>query len=206
MNAYNLSNRISPEALKVNASRHAPGWDSRLNEAHLAFLNPASCQYVNPYSKTFWQDMKAWLSPISSQAETHPKASDYRCALEPYLLRRVHMTAETWSIQEVCQGRGQLRLLLQDVRLSHVHDGFIGAAPGAVIDHMNVWVSTAWLNRVIPDPCAPLAVDGILYEYISKQTRNIAVLPVLLAPISRKVGTFRGTCAPAEFWDERRSA
>lgn len=165
--------------------------EAGLNDAQLAFLNPASCQHVNPYGKLFWQEMAAWLSQISSQAAEAPRSPTYRDMLEPYLLRRVHMTAGSWSIEEICPGR-RLRLLLQDVRLDHVRSADLGASPDVVTDHMNIWVSISWLNRVIPDPSEPLSINGMLYEYVSRKTRNIGVLPVLLAPQSRRLG---GSCA-----------
>lgn len=191
MNAYTNFHLESSNASGIRDSQYIVEHHNRLSEPQLEFLNPGACQYVNPYSKTFWQDMKAWLSPISNQAANYPKSPYYRHALEPYLLRRVTITAESWHVQGISEFNGQLRLVLENVCLSHVHSNRIGAAPGIFVDHLNVWVSTLWLNHVAPDPIEPLTITGLLYEYVSKNTRNISVLPILLAPKNRKIGSYQ---------------
>lgn len=163
-----------------------------LSEPQLKFLNPGACQYVNPCSRTFWQDLKNWLSPISRQAASYPKAQSYRQELEPYLLRRVIMTAGSCrALPDKCGNSGLIHLLLTDVRLSHVYSNSVGSSPDAAVDHLNIWVSPsvfASLRR--PDNTLPsLTISGVLYEYASSKstrpTRNIAVLPILLMPRSR---------------------
>ena len=153
----------------------------------LKFLNPGACQYVNPYSETFWPDLKAWLSPISSEAAAYPKARCYRSNLKPYLLQKVTMTAAHWKLKSTDEANGLLRLMLMDVRLSRVYSSRIKANPSITVDHMHVWVSPAWMNLLpayghqVYD--APLTVTGILYEYASsKGIRNIGILPILLEP------------------------
>lgn len=149
----------------------------------LKFLNSGACQYVNPYSKTFWFDLNAWLSPISHQAASYPKAQSYRRQLEPYLLRKVVMTAKSWKVQSTKDPNGLLRLTLMGVRLSHVYSNNVGASPSIAVDHMNVWVSQEWYNKLSSYRYGtPLTVTGVLYEYASKNTRNIGVLPILLEP------------------------
>lgn len=187
MSAYTHFHRDSSNAFSIKDPQYIVDQHNQLSEPQLEFLNPGSCQYVNPYSKTFWQDMKDWLSPISNQAARYPKSEAYRDALEPYLLREVTMTARSWRILDIDAFSGQLRLVLEDVRLSHVYSSSVGAAPGTIVDHMNVWVSPSWLHHVDPDPSEPLIINGVLYEYVSKGIRNISVLPVLLAPRSREI-------------------
>lgn len=153
----------------------------------LKFLNPSACQYVNPCSKTFWPDLENWLSPISHQAASYPRAGFYRRKLKPYLLQRVTMTAKHWSLQGTHESNGLLCLTLKDVRLSHVYNSSVQADPNIIVDHMYVWISPTWMNLLpsyghqVYD--APLSITGILYEYVSsKNIRNIGILPILLEP------------------------
>lgn len=95
------------------------------------------------------------------------------------------MTAGTWRFWDC--GKGQIRLLLQNIRLTHVPGSAVGDKLAITVDHMNIWVSPAWFNHITPVPGEPLALDGILYQYAnSRQTRNIGLLPVLMMPESRK--------------------
>ena len=158
-----------------------------ISGAQLKFLNPGACQHVNPYSKTFWPDLKTWLSPISSEAAAYPKAKAYRHKLEPYLLQKVTMTAAHWNLKSTNDANGLLRLILTDVRLSHVYSNSVQADPNIIVSHIHVWVSPTWMNLLpafghqVYD--APLTVTGILYEYVSaKGIRNIGILPILLEP------------------------
>lgn len=199
MNAYtyfhsNYSNNHRKDNPKATFSfKDSPYMTDRsrelsIPEQQLKFLNPGACRYVNPCSETFWKDLKAWLSPISYQAACYPKALSYRYRLEPYLLRRVTMIAKSWKLQSTNESNGLLRLTLMDVRLSHVYSNSIGAAPNITVDHMNVWVSQAWMNLLpaygIQAYGSALTVTGILYEYVSSKnnTRNIGILPILLEP------------------------
>lgn len=149
----------------------------------LKFLNSGACQYVNPYSRTFWPDLNTWLLPISRHAAAYPKAPSYRRQLEPYLLRKVVMTARSWKVLSTKEPNGLLRLTLIDVCLSHVYSNSVGASPNIFVDHMNVWVSPEWFNKLSSHPYGvPLTITGVLYEYVSKNTRNIGVLPILMKP------------------------
>lgn len=164
-----------------------PRRQAMLSEAQMDFLNPEAVRSVNPYSHFFWQEILDWLEGLSDQANAYPKAAAYRDALVPYLLRKVHMTAHTWSVKEVSED-GRIRLLLKDVCLTNVFDRRVGKAPRVLVDHMNIWVGADWMNRVAPDILEPLALDGVLYEYIcGGETRNIGILPVLVMPRSRMV-------------------
>ena len=157
-----------------------------LTEPQQEFFNQACCPYVNltePYSGTFWQDMKNWITPISNRAKAYPKAHTYREQLERYLLRRVTIRAGSWKIIELNKTNGLLRLVLTDVVLKHVYSNRVGSSPNIPIGHLNVWVSPSWMNHVTPAPEAPLMVQGFLYEYVSsRKVRNIGILPVLLIP------------------------
>lgn len=167
---------------------------SALTKPQFAFLNSEACQDVSPYNKNFWPKMTDWLTSVSKQTEGLPKAQNYRCALEPYLFQRVYMTADAWSIQDIRDDR--IRLVLRGVRLTNVYDNRVGAAPNITVDHMNIWVSLEWFNCVVPAQSDPLVLKGVLYEYVSaKRTRNIGVLPVLLTPRSRKLGSSWKNCA-----------
>lgn len=184
---------LTPGAPADNNLRPTSRPSNQLNKVQLEFLNSEACQYVSPYSRTFWQDMKKWLAALSVQAADYPKSDTYRSALEPYLLQRVHMLARTWHPQEI-NDYEQLHLLLTDVCLTHVHRDSIGATPNVVVDHMHIWVSTRWFNHVRPDSLEPLVLNGVLYEYVStKQTRNINIMPALIMPRSRKI---RGASQP----------
>lgn len=169
---------------------------SALTKPQLKFLNSEACQQVSPYNKKFWPKLTAWLTSASKQAEGLPKAQNYRCALEPYLLQRVYMLARTWEIKEISEDNERFRLLLRDVCLTHARGDSIGVTPNVVIDHMNIWVSSHWLNSVIPADNDPLVLNGVLYEYANaKQTRNIGIMPVLVMPRSRKLGARWKNCA-----------
>ncbi len=158
------------------------------SESQHVFLNPEACRLANPYGITFWQDIQRGLSAVSDRAAAYPKAAAYRYELEPYLFQKVHMTADKWSILD--GGSGCLRILLEDLHLTHACGSVMGSTPNVYTDHMNIQVSVSWLNRVVPDPLEPLAISGILYEYASSRgIRNIKILPVLIAPKSRKVGS-----------------
>ena len=158
------------------------------SESQLVFLNPEACRLANPYGKTFWEDLKIGLSNVSARAAAYPKAAAYRYELEPYLFQKVHMTAKRWSI--LGASGGCLNLLLKELHLTHVCEDTLGSTPNIYVDHMNIQVSVSWMNRVIPDPTEPLTISGVLYEYSStKMIRNIKIMPVLIAPESRKVGS-----------------
>lgn len=197
MNAYYHFNAraIAAETATLNKSQYISIQSTRLTEPQLEFLNSDACQHVNPYAQNFWSELTGWLAAASKPAGTLPKAYSYRYALEPYLLQRVHMLAKTWTITETPDD-GRIRLLLEDVRLNNVRGSYVGKAPNAAVDHMNIWVSIAWFNRVIPAIDEPLVLDGVLHEYASsKQVRNIGVLPILVMPLSRKSGVFGKNCA-----------
>ena len=164
-----------------------------LTEPQLKYLNPGVCKHVSPYSENFWQDMKNWITPISKQhSASYPKAPSYRHELEPYLLRKVTMTAGFWRIRDIDKVSGLLHLVLTDVRLSHVYSNSVGSSPNIAVDHLNVWVSPSWLNRACAVPGTPLTVSGILYEYVSsKNTRNIGIIPILLMPKGQAAGSRR---------------
>lgn len=182
MNAFN---HFFPHKEPVNASAPRCG---PLTEPQLEFLNPCSCRQVSPYNPDFWPELRNKLSGDSQAVQDLPKAAGYRSALEPHLFQRVHMTAKTWSVR-ACGGN-QVHLVLQNLRLTHVHNGSLGASPGIALDHLNAWVSPLWFNRVIPVWGEPLALDGMLYEYAtSSNTRNIGFLPVLLMPKNRRSRT-----------------
>lgn len=186
MNAYYHfhAHEIAQETALLNQRRGSAGQNA-LTEPHLEFLNPSACQHVSPYSRNFWPELASWLAAESQNAADLPCAQGYRKALEPYLLRRVHMTAGTWRFWDC--GKGQIRLLLQNVRLTHVPGSAVGDKLAITVDHMNIWVSPAWFNHITPVPGEPLALDGVLYQYAnSRQTRNIGLLPVLMMPESRK--------------------
>lgn len=189
MNAYNYF-YAHTETTPLPASDHSQETVkfSPLTEPQLEFLNSCACQHVNPYSKDFWSELLSLLRTESQQVQDLPKSPDYRYALEPYMLRRVHMAANTWFIHSC--GDGRIRLLLKDVRLTHVHGGTVGLAPNATVGHLNIWVSPRWLNRVVPACDEPLILDGVLYEYASNQTRNIGILPVLLMPQNRRPNAY----------------
>lgn len=197
MSAYNHlhARTISAETAALNEDRLISRQSTRLTEPQLEFLNSDACQHVNPYVQNFWPELTGWLAAASEPAGALPKAYSYRCALEPHLFQQVHMLAKTWTIKETPDA-GRVRLLLEDVRLTNVRGSHVGKAPNAAVDHMNIWVSTAWFNRVAPAIDEPLALDGVLYEYASsKQVRNIGILPVLVMPLSRKPGGFWKNCA-----------
>lgn len=188
MNAYYQFNAstLSARNADLNAGRYSSQKNLRLTEPQMTFLNSDACRDVNPYSSSFWSDLQEKLTTVTQEAKAFPKAADYRCALEPHLLRRVYLTAASWYIRDVADGR--IRLLLKDVRLSGVCGGW-AAAPRAATDHMNIWVSAAWFNLVIPAQDEPLVLSGVLHEYAGvKQVRNIGIWPVLVMPLSRKCG------------------
>lgn len=180
MNAYShFFTRSEPE--NAPALRYAP-----LTEPQIEFLNPCTCRYVSPYSLTFWSELRSKLCAYSKTIQELPKADGYRSILEPYLFQRVHMTARTWSVHGL--GDNQIHLVLQDILLTGIHGDTIGSAPGIVLDHLNIWVSPLWLNRVVPVWGEPLLLDGIIHEYdSSRHTRNIGLLPVLIMPRTRKL-------------------
>lgn len=182
MNAYNhffahtKAKKVPAPDQPLQAPRYSP-----LTEPQMEFLNPCACWHVSPYNPYFWSELRNVLSGESQAIQDLPKAAHYRDVLEPYLLQRVHMTAETWSVSGC--GRNQVHLLLKNIRLTHVPGGALGSAPNIALDHLNVWVSPLWLNHVIPVWGEPLALDGMLCEYAaSNHTRNIGLLPVLLMP------------------------
>lgn len=195
MNAYYHfhAHEIAREAATLNQHRCAAGQNA-LTEPQLEFLNPSACQHVSPYNRNFWPELASWLAAESQNAVDLPCAQSYRKALEPYLLRRVHMTADTWRVRDC--GKGCIRLLLQNVRLTHVHGSAVGDKLDTTLDHLNIWVSPAWFNHARPVPGDPLALDGVLYQYASaRQTRNIGLLPVLVMPESRKRNANWKNCA-----------
>lgn len=162
-----------------------------LSVQQMKFLNPAACQYVNPYSKSFWRDMKDWLSGISSQAAAYPKDKAYRLRLAPHLLRKVTMTADSWMLMNAGDPNGMLHLMLRDIRLLCAYNEQDWTFPNIAIDHMHIWVSKAWMNLLpaygIQAYGGQLTVTGILYEYVSDGTRNIGIMPVLLEPKNYRV-------------------
>ena len=185
--------------MKTNANtyqRRSANQNS-LTKPQLEFLNSHACRKVSPYSRNFWQEMANSLAAQSRQVEALPYALNYRRSLEPYLFRQVHMVADHWSIVE--RGDDYIHLLLQSVHLKNVHGSAIGATPNVTVDHLNIWVSPAWYNRVIFAYNERLALDGVLYQYANANwTRNIGLMPVLVMPESRKVSRWtanRKNCA-----------
>lgn len=152
------------------------------------FLNSAAVQCVDTSSPTFWPDLNAWLSSVSRQAASYPKAQFYRRQLEPYLLRRVTITAGSWKVCRNNKSNDLLYLSLKDVRLTHAYDNKkkVWAFPNIAVNHMNIKVSSLWYRAILACGVpygAPLTITGMLYEYVSsKNTRNIGVLPILLEP------------------------
>lgn len=168
-----------------NAARAARSTGKSLNEAYQDFLNPFACQQANPYSNTFWTELKCWLKSISQKAEEYPKTANYREQLAPYCLHQVHLVAESWHVAEVFDET--VRLCLEDVRLAHVRGRSVGCAPNVFMDHMNLMVSSSWFNRVAPSPNEGICVNGILYEYVnSGNERNIGIMGVAVMPRNRK--------------------
>ena len=164
-----------------------------LTEPQLLFLNSRACRYANPHSQNFWPELTAMLEKLSRQVAALPRARDYRLALEPYLLRRVHMVTDTWDFQGT--GKGCARLLLHNVRLKHVYGNTVGTMPDITVSCMNIWVSTDWLNRVAPAYDEKLTLSGVLYQCADqdtdgRRTRNICLLPVLVRPLSRKLSSW----------------
>ena len=190
MNAYYHfhADQVSQKASTLNQyPRRRIDAQNTLTEPQLEFLNSYACQRASPYSPDFWSELSASLAYQSREAVGLPRAPSYRRALEPYLLRRVHMTADSWEIKSY-YSKGFLRLVLHTVRLTHVHGGALGVAPNIILSHLNVFVSTAWFNRVAPDQNGALALDGVLHQYASsKGTRNISLMPVLVMPMSREI-------------------
>lgn len=182
------ASQASQKAAALNQyPRRRADAQNAITEPQIEFLNSYACQHISPYSPTFWPDLTASLACQSWKAARLPRAPYYRHALEPYLLRRVHMTAGRWEIKSY-YSKGFLRLVLYNVRLTHVHGGALGAAPNITLSHMNVFVSTAWFNRVIPNQNEALVLDGVLHQYASsKGTRNISLMPVLVMPMSREL-------------------
>lgn len=163
-----------------------------LPEFKLRFLNHEACREVSPYNKHFWPALAELLSDRSRKIMDLPRAEHYRSSLESYRHMRVHITAKAWSIvkDDCCKSGDSLHLLLKNACVTHVHNqtGTAVAMPEAAVDHMHIWVSIRWMNRVCPNPSEPLVLEGMLYEYVSSsQTRNIGVLPVLLADNARRL-------------------
>ena len=168
-----------------------------LTEPQLEFLNSRACRQVSPYSPNFWMEFADSLAAQSQQAAALPCAKHYRRSLEPYLLRRVHMVADRWFIADL--GDNYIRLTLRGIHLKNVHGSAMGATPDVTLDHLNIWVSTAWYSRVVPAYNERLALDGVLYQYANANwTRNIGLMPVLVMPVSRKISKWaanRKNCA-----------
>ena len=185
--------------MKTNANSYQrrPANQNSLTESQLEFLNSRACRNVSPYSRNFWQEMANSLAAQSRRIEALPRAQNYRRSLEPYLFRQVHMVADRWFITGL--GDDYIHLTLRSVHLKNVHSNTIGATPDVTLDHLNIWVSTAWFNHVIPAYNERLALDGVLYQYANaSQTRNIGLMPVLVMPESRKVSRWtanRKNCA-----------
>ena len=162
------------------------GTDGSLSEAYLDFLNPAACQDVNPCGRTFWPDLRDKLAAASEQVEGFQRSNRYRIQLEPYLLRRVHLTAGTWQVDGAPR-KGLMCLCLSDVRLAHVYGPTMGESPDVYVDHIHITVSSSWYDRVRPDRSEALAVNGMLYEYADRRgRRNVGVIAVAVMPRSRK--------------------
>lgn len=177
----------SPASFGLSPYRKEQSRELSLSVTQMKFLNPAACQYVNPYSKTFWSDLKNWLSDISSQSADYPKARHYRSQLAPHLLKKVTIIADSWELADTKDPNGLLHLELYNLRLlcAYGKEGY--TIPNIAISHMHIWVSKAWMN-LLPAYGAQayggqLTVTGTLYEYVSaKGTRNIGVMPILLEP------------------------
>lgn len=197
MNAYHHfhARQTSERASALNQHpRRRTVAQHAITEPQMEFLNSYACQHVSPFSPTFWPELISSLDDQSRKAARLPRAPYYRQALEPYLLRRVHMTADSWEIKSY-YNKGFLRLVLHNVHLTHVHGGALGATPNITLSHLNVFVSTAWFNRVVPDQKEALALDGVLHQYASsKGTRNISLMPVLAMPMSREI-PYKQPCA-----------
>lgn len=168
--------------------------EQSLSEAYHEYLNPVACRQANPYSDTFWLDLKDWLTSVSNEAEEYQKADNYRDELSPYRLHRVNLIAESWCVSKVFEHT--IQLCLSNVRLSHVYGKPIGCAPNVPIDHINLLVSSYWFGRIVPSQDKGLSVNGMLYEYVSsKNQRNIGIMGVAVMPLpqSRKAEQVRTT-------------
>lgn len=161
--------------------------NNRLSDGYFAHLNPSACQNVNPCSKTFWQDLTDWLTPMSKSAADYPKNIGYRKQLAPYILQRVNLIAKGWRINSARSHGDAVWLTLTDVRLALVPGTNAAEQPKGFAKHMNIKVSAALIKRLNLDPAGELSIHGTLYEYVnSKNKRNIAVWPVALYPRRRR--------------------
>lgn len=176
--------------------KHYPT-DECLSEAYFKYLNSVACRQANPFSSTFWLELRDWLTSESSRAEECQKADGYRAQLAPYRLRRVNLIAESWRVARVFDHTVQL--CLSNVRLAHVYGQPVGCAPNVPIAHINLLVSNRWFGRIAPSQDEGLSVIGMLYEYVSsKNQRNIGIMGVAVMPRSRKVTEVRPMLALGE--------
>ena len=175
--------------MNATANRLASPAQNALTKSQLEFLNPRACRCVDPYCPNFWTELTILLARQSRQTAALPRAWDYRLALEPYLLRRVYMVADSWDMKET--GEDYVRLLLRNVCLKHVLGSTVGQTPNVTVARMNIWVGIDWFSRVAPASNEKLTLGGMLYQCIGytdeKWTRNIRLLPVLVMPESRKL-------------------